>query len=95
MAALSSAEVDAAREAFLAFEREGRVDLDGLRAVLGALGDKPTEEELFTMVSGVDSARTGEIGERVRACEDAGGGSGGGRLGGRDGARARAWRWRQ
>ena len=58
---LTSEEIDACREAFAAFEREGCVDLWGLRQVIEAMGTKPTEEELFTMVSSVDTERKGEI----------------------------------
>ena len=45
------------RDAFLAFDkdRSGTIDVWELRQVLEAMGQKPTEEELFQMISEVDA----------------------------------------
>lgn len=52
---LSQEEIDGCREAFLAFDkdRSGSIDVWELRQVLEAMGQKPTEEELFQMISEV------------------------------------------
>jgi Ca2+-binding EF-hand superfamily protein len=49
---LSQEEIDGCREAFLAFDkdRSGTIDVWELRQVLEAMGQKPTEEELFQMI---------------------------------------------
>lgn len=53
---LSQDEIDGCRDAFLAFDkdRSGTIDVWELRQVLEAMGQKPTEEELFQMISEVD-----------------------------------------
>lgn len=60
---LSQEEIDGCREAFLAFDkdRSGTIDIYELRDVLEAMGQKPTEEELFNLLSEVDEDGTGEI----------------------------------
>jgi Ca2+-binding EF-hand superfamily protein len=60
---LSQEEIDGCREAFLAFdkERSGTIDVWELRQVLEAMGQKPTEEELFQMISEVDENMSGNI----------------------------------
>ena len=46
---LTQDEIDGCRDAFLAFDkdRSGTIDVWELRQVLEAMGQKPTEEELF------------------------------------------------
>lgn len=60
---LSQDEIDACREAFLAFDkdRSGTIDVWELRQVLEAMGQQPTEEELFQMISEVDEDMSGAI----------------------------------
>jgi Ca2+-binding EF-hand superfamily protein len=60
---LSQEEIDGCREAFLAFDkdRSGTIDIWELRQVLEAMGQKPTEEELFQMISEVDENMSGAI----------------------------------
>jgi calmodulin len=60
---LSQEEIDGCREAFLAFDkdRSGTIDIYELRDVLEAMGQKPTEEELFQLLNSVDEDGTGEI----------------------------------
>lgn len=41
--------------------RSGSIDVWELRQVLEAMGQKPTEEELFQMISEVDDNMTGAI----------------------------------
>ena len=68
------------RDAFLAFDkdRSGTIDVWELRQVLEAMGQKPTEEELFQMISEVDARlpapeRFGGA-ARARACARCGDG---------------------
>ena len=71
---LTQDEIDGCRDAFLAFDkdRSGTIDVWELRQVLEAMGQKPTEEELFQMISEVDDNMSGSIdfGEflKVRLC---------------------------
>lgn len=60
---LSQEEIDGCREAFSAFDkdRSGTIDVWELRQVLEAMGQKPTEEELFQMISEVDEHMSGSI----------------------------------
>ncbi|CCI45691.1 hypothetical protein ABG067_005145 [Albugo candida] len=60
---LAQDEIDACREAFLAFDkdRSGTIDVWELRQVLQAMGQQPTEEELFQMISEVDNDMSGAI----------------------------------
>lgn len=60
---LSQEEIDGCREAFLAFDkdRSGTIDIYELRDVLVAMGQDPTEEELFQLLNSVDEDGTGEI----------------------------------
>jgi len=60
---LSQEEIDGCREAFLAFDkdRSGTIDVWELRQVLEAMGQKPTEEELFQMISEVCCSPRGMI----------------------------------
>lgn len=60
---LSQDEIDGCREAFLAFDKDqsGTIDVWELRQVLEAMGQKPTEEELFQMISEVDDNMSGSI----------------------------------
>ena len=53
---LSQEEIDGCREAFNAFDKDrtGSIDVWELRQVLEAMGQRPTEEELFQMISEVD-----------------------------------------
>jgi Ca2+-binding EF-hand superfamily protein len=60
---LSQEEIDGCREAFLAFDKDNShtIDVWELRQVLEAMGQKPTEEELFQMISEVDENMSGSI----------------------------------
>ncbi|CAM9471331.1 unnamed protein product [Choristocarpus tenellus] len=60
---LTQEEMDGCRDAFLAFDkdRSGTIDVWELRQVLEAMGQKPTEEELFQMISEVDDNMSGSI----------------------------------
>lgn len=72
---LTQAEIDAARDSFLAFDkdRSGTIDMWELKQVLEgiyinfyskcfiAMGQKPTEEELFQMIAEVDDNMSGAI----------------------------------
>ncbi|KAJ1433610.1 EF hand-containing protein [Ochromonadaceae sp. CCMP2298] len=60
---LNQDEIDGCREAFLAFDkdRSGLIDVWELRQVLEAMGQHPTEEELFQMISEVDENMSGSI----------------------------------
>ena len=60
---LSQEEIDGCREAFNAFDkdRSHTIDVWELRQVLEAMGQKPTEEELFQMISEVDEDMSGSI----------------------------------
>ncbi|KAG5185627.1 EF hand-containing protein [Tribonema minus] len=60
---LTQEEIDGCRDAFLAFDkdRSGNIDVWELRQVLEAMGQKPTEEELFQMISEVDDNMSGSI----------------------------------
>lgn len=61
--ALTQEEIDACREAFLAFDknRNGSIDVWELRQVLEMMGQKPTDEEIFQMMSEVDENMMGSI----------------------------------
>ena len=71
---LTQEEIDGCREAFLAFDkdRSGTIDVWELRQVLEAMGQKPTEEELFQMISEVDDNMSGSIdfGEFLKVIEN-------------------------
>ncbi|CAM9262557.1 unnamed protein product [Ascophyllum nodosum] len=60
---LTQEEIDGCRDAFLTFDkdRSGNIDVWELRQVLEAMGQKPTEEELFQMISEVDDNMSGSI----------------------------------
>jgi calmodulin len=60
---LSQEEIDGCREVFLNFDRDrsGSIDIWELRQVLEAMGQRPTEEELFLMISEVDDNMSGSI----------------------------------
>eukprot|EP00357_Protocruzia_adherens_P000217 CAMPEP_0114998788 /NCGR_PEP_ID=MMETSP0216-20121206/15736_1 /TAXON_ID=223996 /ORGANISM="Protocruzia adherens, Strain Boccale" /LENGTH=149 /DNA_ID=CAMNT_0002363493 /DNA_START=286 /DNA_END=735 /DNA_ORIENTATION=+ len=51
------------QEAFRAFDKDssGYIDRFELRVVLEAMGQKPSEEDLFRMISEVDEHNTGQI----------------------------------
>mmetsp|Transcript_34412 Transcript_34412/g.70348 ORF Transcript_34412/g.70348 Transcript_34412/m.70348 type:complete len:149 (+) Transcript_34412:91-537(+) len=70
---LTQEEIDGCRDAFLAFDkdRSGTIDVWELRQVLEAMGQKPTEEELFQMISEVDDNMSGSIdfGEFLKVIE--------------------------
>jgi hypothetical protein len=61
---LTQEEIDGCRDAFLAFDkdRSGTIDVWELRLVLETMGQKPTDEELFQMISEVDDNMSGSIG---------------------------------
>jgi calmodulin len=60
---LTQEEIDGCREAFLLFDkdRSGSIDVWELKQVLNAMGQKPSEEELFQMISEIDENMTGSI----------------------------------
>ena len=60
---LSGREIDACREAFVAFDKDksGTIDVWELRQVLADMGQAPTEEELFAMMAEVDDNMSGSI----------------------------------
>ncbi|EQC41667.1 hypothetical protein SDRG_01625 [Saprolegnia diclina VS20] len=60
---LTQEEIDACRESFVHFDRDGSGTIDKyeLAKVLEAMGQRPTEEELFQMISEVDEDHSGEI----------------------------------
>jgi Ca2+-binding EF-hand superfamily protein len=71
---LTQDDIDGCRDAFLAFDkdRSGTIDVWELRQVLEAMGQKPTEEELFQMISEVDDNMSGSIdfSEFIRVIEN-------------------------
>eukprot|EP00899_Mesostigma_viride_P021922 jgi/Mesvir1/29731/Mv00960-RA.1 len=60
---LEQEEIDRARAAFGRFDKDGSgtIDTSELRVTLQALGQNPTDEELFIMISQVDDDNSGEI----------------------------------
>ncbi|KAF0714062.1 Aste57867_4076 [Aphanomyces stellatus] len=60
---LTQEEIDACRESFVHFDKDGSGTIDKyeLAKVLEAMGQKPSEEELFQMISEVDEDHSGEI----------------------------------
>lgn len=70
---LTQEEIDGCREAFLTFDkdRSGTIDVWELRQVLESMGQVPTEEELFQMISEVDDNMSGSIdfGEFLKVVE--------------------------
>lgn len=60
---LTQEEIDACRESFVHFDRDGSGTIDKyeLAKVLEAMGQKPTDEELFQMIAEVDNDHSGEI----------------------------------
>mmetsp|Transcript_17957 Transcript_17957/g.26728 ORF Transcript_17957/g.26728 Transcript_17957/m.26728 type:complete len:151 (+) Transcript_17957:87-539(+) len=71
---LNQEEIDSCREAFIAFDkdRSGTIDVWELRLVLEAMGQRPTEEELFQMIAEVDDNMSGSIdfGEFLKVVEN-------------------------
>eukprot|EP01138_Halocafeteria_seosinensis_P009262 gb/GECG01009465.1/.p1 GENE.gb/GECG01009465.1/~~gb/GECG01009465.1/.p1 ORF type:complete len:149 (+),score=34.71 gb/GECG01009465.1/:1-447(+) len=70
---LTQDEIDGCRDAFLAYDkdRNGCIEVWELKEVLEAMGQKPTEEELFQMISEVDENASGTIdfGEFLKVIE--------------------------
>ncbi|KAG6609174.1 uncharacterized protein IUM83_13494 [Phytophthora cinnamomi] len=60
---LTQEEIDACRESFVHFDKDGSGTIDKyeLSKVLEAMGQKPTDEELFQMIAEVDNDHSGEI----------------------------------
>ncbi|ETV68720.1 hypothetical protein H257_15315 [Aphanomyces astaci] len=60
---LTQEEIDACRDSFVHFDKDGSGTIDKyeLAKVLEAMGQKPSEEELFQMISEVDDDHSGEI----------------------------------
>mmetsp|Transcript_22619 Transcript_22619/g.27300 ORF Transcript_22619/g.27300 Transcript_22619/m.27300 type:complete len:148 (-) Transcript_22619:793-1236(-) len=60
---LTQEEIDGCREAFNKFDKDGSgtIDVTELKATLNAMGQNPTDEELFLMISQVDDDGSGEI----------------------------------
>jgi calmodulin len=60
---LSQDEINGCREAFNKFDKDGSgtIDAPELKATLNAMGQNPTEEEIFQMISQVDDDNSGEI----------------------------------
>lgn len=61
---LNQVEIDECRKAFHTFDKDnsGTIDVWELKAVLEGMGQAPTEEELFQMISEVDDNMSGSIG---------------------------------
>ena len=55
MAQLSQEEIDACREVYIRFDKDGtgRLGAEELRLVLESLGQSPGDEEVFLMISNV------------------------------------------
>ena len=60
---LSVEEIESCRQAFNTFDKDGSgtIDANELKATLEALGQNPTAEEIFLMISEVDEDNSGEI----------------------------------
>ena len=60
---LSQEDVNACREAFNKFDKDGSgtIDASELKATLNAMGQDLNEEEIFQMISQVDDDNSGEI----------------------------------
>eukprot|EP00742_Colponemidia_sp_Colp-10_P004939 GILJ01005275.1.p4 GENE.GILJ01005275.1~~GILJ01005275.1.p4 ORF type:complete len:174 (+),score=32.50 GILJ01005275.1:3228-3749(+) len=60
---LTEEEIQKCREAFQAFDKDGSGTIDRfeLRVVLEAMGQTPSEEEIFQMISEVDEDMSGQI----------------------------------
>ncbi|ACO68511.1 dynein 18 kDa light chain, flagellar outer arm [Micromonas commoda] len=60
---LSQDDINGCREAFNKFDKDGSgtIDASELKATLNAMGQSPTEEEIFQMISQVDDDNSGEI----------------------------------
>lgn len=58
---LTQAEIAACREAFSKFDKDGSGSIDAakLKAMLLSMGQAPTDEELFLMISQVDEDNSG------------------------------------
>ena len=71
---LHQEEIDLCRAAFLSFDKDriGTIDIWELRQVLEAMGQNPTEDELFPIVSQVDENMSGAInfGDFLKVVED-------------------------
>mmetsp|Transcript_13119 Transcript_13119/g.31022 ORF Transcript_13119/g.31022 Transcript_13119/m.31022 type:complete len:148 (-) Transcript_13119:128-571(-) len=60
---LSQEEINGCREAFNKFDKDGSgtIDASELKATLNAVGQSPSDEEIFQMISQVDDDNSGEI----------------------------------
>jgi calmodulin len=60
---LTQEEIDSCRDAFLQYDkdRSGTIDQWELKAVLEAMGQQPTDEEIFQMINDVDDNASGSI----------------------------------
>jgi len=60
---LTQEEIDSCRDAFLQYDkdRSGTIDQWELKEVLEAMGQTPTDEELFQMINDVDENASGSI----------------------------------
>eukprot|EP00976_Prorocentrum_cordatum_P060384 1175870-Prorocentrum_minimum.AAC.4 len=60
---LSNEEIEACRTAFAMFDKDfsGSIDIQELRETLKAMGQNPSEEELFLLLSQVDDNGSGTI----------------------------------
>eukprot|EP00938_MAST-03A_sp_MAST-3A-sp1_P000652 g652.t1 len=60
---LTQEEIDSCRDAFLQYDkdRSGSIDQWELKEVLEAMGQTPTDEELFQMINDVDDNASGSI----------------------------------
>lgn len=60
---LTQEEIDSCRDAFLQYDkdRSGSIDQWELKEVLEAMGQSPTDEELFQMINDVDDNASGSI----------------------------------
>lgn len=62
-ARLSNEEIEACREAFQKFDRDGSgaIDRFELRAALQAMGQDPSEDEVYDLIQQVDADGSGEV----------------------------------
>merc|ERR1712224_782735 len=70
---LTQDEIDKCREAFSRFDKDGSgtIDASELKQTLIAIGQNPSDEEVFTMISQVDDDGSGciELSEFLKVCE--------------------------
>ena len=63
MSKFTQEEIDSCRDAFMQYDkdRSGSIDQWELKEVLEAMGQNPTDEEIFQMITDVDDDASGSI----------------------------------